>query len=71
MTAIFRDYWRYYDIIRTHMPQNCSSDVQSVIEHIDSVIASGNETAIEDLKGRFLMGPVEHLDDFVNAREWN
>lgn len=64
----FRDSWRYYDIIRTHMPQNCSRDVQRVTEHIDRVFTSGNETSINEVKGLFNMN-VSHLDDFVSARK--
>ena len=65
-----RDYWRYYDIIRTHMPQNCSRDVQRVIEHIDDVLTSGNESAITELTELFYMPNISHLDDFVSARKF-
>ncbi|KZT71695.1 hypothetical protein DAEQUDRAFT_723773 [Daedalea quercina L-15889] len=60
------DYWGYFDIIRKHMPQNCSSDVQAVIGYIDTVFTSGNETAINDIKELFDMN-LTHLDDFASA----
>ncbi|KAH9920151.1 peptidase S28 [Fomitopsis serialis] len=60
------NYWGYFDIIRQHMPQNCSADVQAVIGHIDSVFTSGNDTAINEIKGLFDMN-LTHLDDFASA----
>jgi len=60
------NYWGYFDIIRKHMPQNCSADVQAVIGHIDSVFTSGNDTAIDEIKELFSMN-LTHLDDFASA----
>ncbi|KAI0725259.1 peptidase S28 [Fomitopsis betulina] len=60
------DYWGYFDIIRKHMPQNCSADVQAVIGHIDDVFTSGNETTIEEIKELFGMN-ITHLDDFAST----
>ncbi|KAH9839119.1 peptidase S28 [Rhodofomes roseus] len=60
------NYWGYFDIIRKHMPQNCSSDVQAVIGHIDDVFTSGNDTAITVIKDLFNMS-LTHLDDFASA----
>lgn len=66
---MYRDNWRYYEIIRTHMPQNCSRDVQRVVEHIDDVFTSGNETAIQEITNRFYIPNTTRLDDFVSARK--
>ena len=52
------------------MPQNCSRDVQRVIEHIDDVFTSGNESAITELTELFCMPNISHLDDFVSARKF-
>ncbi|KAH9917352.1 serine carboxypeptidase S28-domain-containing protein [Fomitopsis serialis] len=60
------DYWGYFNIIRKHMPQNCSADVQAVIGHVDSVFTSGNNTAINEIKELFSMH-LTHLDDFASA----
>ncbi|KZT71725.1 hypothetical protein DAEQUDRAFT_95102 [Daedalea quercina L-15889] len=59
------DYWGYLDIIRKHMPQNCSADVQAVVGHIDTVFTSGNDTAIDGIKDLFNMN-LTHLDDFAS-----
>ena len=66
--SVHSDYWGYFDIIRKHMPQNCSADVQAVIGHIDDVFTSGNETAIDEIKQLFGMN-ITHLDDFASACE--
>ncbi|CCM01542.1 uncharacterized protein FIBRA_03598 [Fibroporia radiculosa] len=60
------NYWGYFDIIRKHMPQNCSSDVQAVIGYIDDVFTSGNIQEINSIKTTFGMN-LSHLDDFVSA----
>ncbi|KAA1473365.1 hypothetical protein DENSPDRAFT_839826 [Dentipellis sp. KUC8613] len=61
------DFWQYYDVIRQSMPQNCSADVQAVIQHFDQVFNSGNQSAIHALKDTFGMLDVEHLDDVVGT----
>ncbi|TFY66062.1 hypothetical protein EVG20_g5021 [Dentipellis fragilis] len=61
------DFWQYYDVIRQSMPQNCSADVQAVVQHFDQVFNSGNQSAIYALKDTFGMADVEHLDDAVGA----
>ncbi|KAH9839143.1 peptidase S28 [Rhodofomes roseus] len=60
------DFWDYFDVIRQHMPQNCSADVQAVIAHIDSVFDSTNYTAIDEIKTMFNMN-LTNLDDFASA----
>ncbi|KAH9886027.1 peptidase S28 [Cubamyces lactineus] len=61
------DFWEYYTPIRQYMPQNCSSDVQAVIAHVDKVYQSGNETEIQSLKDIFGLGSVAHGGDFAWA----
>lgn len=49
------------------MPQNCSSDVQAVIAHLDAI---ANDTqAVAALKAQFGMEDVQHYDDVTSARE--
>ncbi|PCH36001.1 peptidase S28 [Wolfiporia cocos MD-104 SS10] len=60
------NYWGYFDIIRKHMPQNCSADVQAVIAHIDEVFTSNDTDAINEIKQTFSMN-LTHLDDFASA----
>lgn len=49
------------------MPQNCSADVQAVIEHVDSVFTGTNQSAIDELKGILGMSEIDHLDDVAGA----
>ncbi|KAA1473364.1 peptidase S28 [Dentipellis sp. KUC8613] len=61
------DFWQYFDVIRQFMPQNCSADVQAVVSHFDSVVASGNTSAFNALKAEFGMADVVHPDDVTGA----
>ncbi|KDQ19648.1 hypothetical protein BOTBODRAFT_444845 [Botryobasidium botryosum FD-172 SS1] len=69
------DYWSYYEPIRQNMPQNCSADIERVIEYVDQTFASGSSSDINALKARFGLSNVTHLDDAAYAlslpfREW-
>ncbi|KAH8118760.1 serine carboxypeptidase S28-domain-containing protein [Phellopilus nigrolimitatus] len=57
------DFWQYFDVIRQFMPQNCSADVQAVIEHVDTTFTSGSTAEIDDLKSNFGLLNMTHLDD--------
>ncbi|TFY55377.1 hypothetical protein EVG20_g9334, partial [Dentipellis fragilis] len=61
------DFWKYFDIVRQFMPQNCSADVQAVVQHFDKVFTSGNQSAIDALKDAYGMADVTHLDDVAGA----
>ncbi len=56
------DFWQYFEPVRAAMPQNCTKDVQDVIEYIDSTLPQGNETAKRQLKESFLLGNLEDAD---------
>ena len=49
------------------MPANCSKDVQTVIEHIDSVFLNGNQEEVNELKSNFGLGEMNHLDDVAGS----
>lgn len=61
------DFWLYWEPIRKFMPANCSADVYAVIQHIDAVFQSNNETAIQTIKDAFGMAELSHLDDVAGA----
>ena len=63
-----RHFWGYLEPIREYMPQNCSADVQAVIEHIDSTLNSNNSIAIRDIKAVFGLDGLSHHDDFAATR---
>lgn len=48
------------------MPQNCSSDLQAVIGHIDATFVNGTTEEIDAIKTLFNMN-LTHLDDFGSA----
>ncbi|KAK0716778.1 serine carboxypeptidase S28 [Lasiosphaeria miniovina] len=61
------DYWSYFLPIQKGMPKNCSTDISRIVEHVDNVLDSKNETAICDLKKRFGLDELGHADDFATA----
>ncbi|EAU84205.2 endoprotease [Coprinopsis cinerea okayama7 len=61
------DYWEYFEPIRQAMPQNCSADVQRVVEHLDDVFRSGNQSAIEDVKANFGLSELAKMEDVLSA----
>lgn len=64
--AVF-DYYEYFVPIQEGMAQNCSRDVALVIDYVDSVLTSRNETAILELKTMFGLQGIEHNDDFADV----
>ncbi len=49
------------------MPKNCSSDVQTVIAHVDEVLTSGSKDEQQVLKNLFGLGELTHNDDVAGA----
>lgn len=64
----YSDFWGYFEPIRQAMPANCSADIEAVIAHVDSVIASNDSTQINTLKSTFGLQGLSHNDDFAAAR---
>lgn len=63
------DYWQYFYPVQQGMPQNCSTDVSLVVDHIDSVYANGTIEEQQSLKAMFGLEDLEHYDDFAAALE--
>ena len=63
------NFWEYFLPVQEGMPANCSKDVNLVISHMDSVLASGSAKEKHQLKKMFSMESVEHDDDFMAALE--
>ncbi|KAK7053371.1 hypothetical protein VNI00_003997 [Paramarasmius palmivorus] len=61
------DFWQYYEPIRQNMPQNCSADIQRVIEFVDETFANGTQTQIREVKANFGLQGLEFADDVVGA----
>ena len=44
------DMWVYYAAAERSMTRNCSADYTAITRHVDSVLANGSKTEVEDLK---------------------
>ncbi|KAI2625035.1 peptidase S28 [Hypoxylon sp. NC1633] len=64
--AIF-DYWQYFYGIQQGMPKNCSEDYSAIIDHVDDVFTHGSPEEQADLKQRFGLQDLAHLDDVAAA----
>ena len=49
------------------MPANCTADVNAVIEHVDSILAGGDNSTIQAMKANFGLQDIVHVDDFAAA----
>lgn len=58
------DFWGYFLPIENGMPRNCSLDIMAVVEHVDGVLAAGNDTEVQALKQSFGLGEL-YDDDFA------
>ena len=65
--GLSRDNWQYLDAVRTHMPQNCSSDVQAALAYMDDVFASGNRTEMKRIQSLFGLESLTHFVDFATG----
>jgi hypothetical protein len=63
------DFWTYFSPVMQGMPKNCSSDVQQVVNYVDSVLTLGTPKAKQALKEKFGLGGIVHDDDFASALE--
>ena len=59
------DFWQYYEPIVAGMPQNCSRDLATIVEHVDDLLLSDNRTAVHELKASFALQDLTHDDDFA------
>ncbi|KAG1811668.1 peptidase S28 [Suillus variegatus] len=63
------DYYGYFTPVREYMPQNCSSDVEAVITHLDELYVANDTAGIQTLKEAFGLGDVVHVDDFRRCKQ--
>ncbi|RFU34920.1 hypothetical protein B7463_g1407, partial [Scytalidium lignicola] len=61
------DFWQYFAPIQENMPQNCSNDMQAIIEYADQILTNGTEEEVYDLKALFGLQDLQHNDDFAYA----
>lgn len=60
------EYWEYYDLIRTTMPQNCSQDFVRIAQHDGDTLIAGDPVEVSHLKDMFGTGALED-DDFARS----
>ncbi|KAL1973854.1 hypothetical protein VTN31DRAFT_5414 [Thermomyces dupontii] len=60
------DYWQYFVPIQEGMPKNCSKDLARLVEHVDRILASGDEKTKQQLKDKFQVGSLQD-DDFAEV----
>lgn len=53
----------YYNQIYRAMPSNCTSDIQAVVGLVDSILASGNETSIAQVKAAVYLAANSSAED--------
>ncbi|KAF1964760.1 hypothetical protein BU23DRAFT_491637 [Bimuria novae-zelandiae CBS 107.79] len=61
------EYPEWYDPILKYGPSDCISRLVGIIDKIDAVITSGDETAIHEVKEVFGLGAVSDIRDFAQA----
>ncbi|KAK5662263.1 hypothetical protein OQA88_8168 [Cercophora sp. LCS_1] len=56
------DFWEYFTPVLEATPQNCSKDVQAVIDHVDRVLSHGSRKDKMRLKNRFMLTSLSDVD---------
>ncbi|KAK6213288.1 endoprotease [Colletotrichum tabaci] len=67
MLNVIHDFWQFNFPTQQGMPENCRSDFEAIIGHIDSVFSSGTPMEQFELKKSFGLQDLSHLDDAANA----
>ncbi len=63
------DFWQYFAPVQQGLPKNCTSDLEKVIEYVDNILIHGSHKDRHQLKVKFGLGRIDHLDDFANVLE--
>ncbi len=59
------NYWSYFLPETEHMPQNCSTDISLVVDHLDAIGKTGTPNQQTAMKQMFGLGGLAHYDDFM------
>jgi hypothetical protein len=59
------NYWSYFLPETEHMPKNCSTDLNLVIQHLDDIGQRGTSKQQAAAKELFGLGDLAHYDDFM------
>lgn len=67
VTVAIYDYWQYFEPARLYGPPDCIKNTQVLIDVIDNILLSGNNTdKVQSLKNVFGLGNVTDNRDFAN-----
>lgn len=66
VTEAIWDYWEYYAPIAEYGPPDCVSTQQKLINVMDNILRSGNQTEIDQFKSAFNASGITYNDDFAN-----
>lgn len=58
---------QYFDVVAQAMPQNCSADLQRVVQYVDSVLQHGTDESKLQLRDKFGLAKLQNSDDFGAA----
>ena len=56
------DFWQYFVPVQEATPKNCSSDVNVVIEYVDTILRFGTSQQKKALKEKFMLGDLTDQD---------
>lgn len=46
------DFWKYFQGVKSALPQNCTTDFARIVSHVDDVLANGTDQQKKDLKSQ-------------------
>ena len=61
------DYPEWYNPIQLLAPQDCVASINNIVDNIDSLVASGQDDAIAELKATFGLSALEDIRDFAQT----
>lgn len=81
VTEAVADYWKYFEAIRLHAPEDCVSAIVQSIDLIDTLISIGRDEAKQQIKDLLGLSNITHIEDAVSlmtfplgawqARNWD
>ncbi|KAI1118069.1 peptidase S28 [Nemania sp. NC0429] len=61
------EYPQWYDPIQKLAPQDCVASINDIVDKMDSLVQSGNEPALRQLKAIFGLSALEDIRDFAQT----
>ena len=61
------NYPQWYDPIQLYAPQDCVASINNIVDKIDSLVASNQDSAISELKSIFGLSALTDIRDFAQT----